>query len=143
MISFNYPDSNSFPIINIDGSIQSTSNLSINSITTYVNSPLNYKMRVFGNVKVDGAVMSSSDIRIKDNISKIDNALDKISKLNGITYNNITNNNKKETGLIAQEVLKVLPEAVFEDENGYLNIAYGNLMGVVIEAIKELKLLIK
>ena len=87
--------------------------------------------------------MSSSDIRIKNNINKIDNALDKISKLNGITYNNITNDNKKETGLIAQEVLKVIPEAVFEDENGYLNIAYGNLMGIVIEAIKELKLLIK
>lgn len=143
VISFNYPDANSYPIINIDGSIQSTSNLSINSITTYVNSPLNYKMRVFGNIKVDGAVMSSSDIRIKNNINKIDNALDKISKLNGITYNNITNDNKKETGLIAQEVMKVIPEAVFEDENGYLNIAYGNLMGVVIEAIKELKLLIK
>ena len=143
VISFNYPIPNAPPIITIDGSIQSTSNFSINSITTYVNSPLTYKMRVFGNVKVDGAVMSSSDIRIKNNINKIDNALDKISKLNGITYNNITNDNKKETGLIAQEVLKVIPEAVFEDENGYLNIAYGNLMGVVIEAIKELKLLLK
>jgi len=143
VISFNYPDINGYPIINLNGSIKSTSNLSINSMTTYVDNSLNYRIRVAGNIKVDGTVMSSSDIRIKNDISKIENALEKISKLNGITYNNIMNDNKKETGLIAQEVLKVMPEAVFEDENGYLNIAYGNLMGVVIEAIKELKLLIK
>jgi hypothetical protein len=42
-------------------------------------------------------------------------------------------------GLIAQEVKEVIPEVVYEDEKGYLNIAYGNLMGVVIEAIKELR----
>jgi len=142
VISFNFNSSSIYPIINLNGSIISSSNLSINNITTYVNNNLNYRLRVFGNIKVDGAVMSSSDIRIKTNISKIDSALDKISKLNGITYNKIDNLHR-ETGLIAQEVKQVLPEAVFEDENGLLNIAYGNLMGLIIEAIKELKLLIK
>jgi len=142
VLSFNYINNNKFPVINLDGSIISSSNLSINNITTYIDDSQDYKLRVYGNIKVDGAVMSSSDIRIKTNISKIENALEKIQKLNGITYNKFDNLNK-ETGLIAQEVQDVLPEAVFKDENGYLNIAYGNLMGLVIEAIKELKLLIK
>jgi hypothetical protein len=142
VISFNYNPNIQFPTINLDGNIVSSSNLAINNITTYVNNSLNYRLRVFGNVKVDGAVMSSSDIRIKTNITKIESALDKISKLNGITYNKLDNLNR-ETGLIAQEVKEVLPEAVFEDENGLLNIAYGNLMGLIIEAIKELKLIIK
>ena len=143
VISFNYQSGMQYPIINLNGSIQSTSNLAINNITTYIDNSLNYRMRVFGNIKVDGAVMSSSDIRIKNNINKIESALDKIIQLNGITYNNINNQTKRETGLIAQEVQKVIPEAVFEDENGYLNIAYGNLMGLVIEAIKEIKVMLK
>ena len=109
----------------------------------YHNNDLNYKVRVYGNMKVDGTVMSSSDIRIKTEIKKIDNALDKICKLNGITYENKTNGNRRETGLIAQEVKEIIPEAVYEDERGYLNIAYGNLMGIMVEAIKEIKLLIK
>jgi len=100
-------------------------------------------MRVFGNIKIDGIVMSASDNRLKRNINKIENALDKISKLNGVTYTKIGNDKLKETGLIAQEVKEVIPEVVYEDENGYLNIAYGNLLGLVIEAIKELKVLIK
>jgi hypothetical protein len=142
VVSFNYTPNVLYPTINIDGTIISSSNLAINNITTYVNNSLNYRLRVFGNIKVDGAVMSSSDIRIKTNITKIESALDKITKLNGITYNKLDTLNR-ETGLIAQEVREVIPEAVFEDENGLLNIAYGNLMGLIIEAIKELKLLIK
>ena len=68
------------------------------------------------------------------------NALDKIDKLTGITYkNNLLKANKRYSGLIAQEVNTVLPEVVYEDENGYLNIAYGNLTGLIIEAIKELR----
>jgi len=142
VINFIYPNNSNFPIINLDGSIRTTSNLSINDTTFYpmnLTEP-NYKVRVNGNMKVDGAVMSSSDIRIKTNINKIESALTKICKLNGITYNNINSkSDKRETGLIAQEVKEIIPEAVFEDDNGYLNIAYGNLMGVVIEAIKELR----
>lgn len=143
VISFNYNNNDIYPTINLDGKIISSSNLQINNITTYVNNELNYQMRVFGNIKIDGIVMSASDNRLKRNINKIENALDKISKLNGVTYTKIGNDKLKETGLIAQEVKEVIPEVVYEDENGYLNIAYGNLLGLVIEAIKELKVLIK
>lgn len=144
VINFDYSlNTNRYPTINLNGAIRSTSNLSINDIDIYPNNDLNYKVRVYGNMKVDGSVMSSSDIRIKSEIKVIESALDKISKLKGITYkNNRNNNDNRETGLIAQEVKEVIPEAVFEDENGYLNIAYGNLMGLVIEALKEIKTLI-
>ena len=142
VISFNYTANNIYPTINLNGSIISSSNLRINNITTYVDNNQDYQMRVFGNIKIDGIVMSASDIRLKTNINKIENALDKISKLNGVTYCK-KEGKAKETGLIAQEVKEVIPEVVYEDENGYLNIAYGNLLGLVIEAIKELKVLIK
>jgi len=101
---------------------------------------LDYKLRVYGNLKVDGVVMSSSDKRIKKDINKIENALDKIEKLSGVFYYyNNNHDNHRQMGLIAQDVKEVIPEVVYEDENGFLNIAYGNLMGVVIEAIKELR----
>jgi len=142
VISFDYSTGNN-PIIYLNGAIKSTNNLSINDMYIYPNNDLNYKVRVNGNMKVDGIVMSLSDIRIKSEIKKIENALDKISKLNGVTFINNATSKNRETGLIAQEVKEILPEAVYEDEKGYLNIAYGNLMGLVIEAIKEIKLLIK
>jgi hypothetical protein len=51
----------------------------------------------------------------------------------------INNDENRKTGLIAQEVNEVLPEAISTDTNGYYTIAYGNLAGLIIEAIKELK----
>ena len=46
---------------------------------------------------------------------------------------------KKEVGVIAQEIQKTIPEVVSEDNKGYLSVSYGNIVGVLIEAIKELK----
>ena len=83
-----------------------------------------------------GNVTAFSDIRLKSNIQKIDNALDKVMKINGYTYDM---NNKRNTGVIAQEIEKVLPEVVQDRENGYKTVAYGNMIGLLIEAIKELK----
>jgi hypothetical protein len=124
--------------ININGNIKTTNNFSINNITTYIDNTNDYKLRVFGNLKVDGVVISSSDRRLKTNINKIENAMDKIEKLSGVFFNKI-GDDKRQLGLIAQDVNDVIEEAVFKDENGYLNIAYGNLMGLIIEGMKELK----
>jgi len=129
-------------LINIDGNIKTSNHFAINDITTYIDNSYDYKMRVKGNIKVDGFVMSSSDKRIKKDIKKIENALDKIELLSGITFNK-NGEIRRQTGLIAQDVQRVIPEAVIEDENGYLNIAYGNLMGLIIEGIKELRSEIK
>ena len=145
LISFT--DLNNSNFINLNCDIKTSNNLNINGVIAYANDGINdanYKFRVFGNIKVDGDVITTSDKRIKSDIKTIENALDKIDKLTGITYkNDLLTANKRYSGLIAQEVNEVLPEVVYEDEKGYLNIAYGNLTGLIIEAIKELRKEIK
>ena len=97
-----------------------------------------------GNLTVTGTILSNnnitafSDIRLKTNIKKIDCALEKVCKINGYTFDV---NNKKGTGVIAQEIQKILPEVVIETdtEEKYLSVAYGNIVGLLIEAIKDLK----
>ena len=89
----------------------------------------------------DGNITAYSDVRIKTNITKIGDALNKVGQLNGYTFDRTDTETARQTGVIAQEVLKVLPEAVTElnDENKTLTVAYGNMMGLMIEAIKELR----
>jgi hypothetical protein len=81
-------------------------------------------------------VTATSDIRLKSNVEKIENSLEKIDKLNGYTF---TMNDKQMTGLVAQEVLDVLPEAVVGSEDEHYSLAYGNMVGLLVEGIKELK----
>jgi hypothetical protein len=95
-----------------------------------------YKLHVNGDIYATGNITGYSDKRAKSDIQKIENALDKIDKLNGYTF---TMNDKRYTGVIAQEVLPVLPEAVTGSEETHYAVAYGNMMGLIIEAIKELK----
>ena len=102
-------------------------------------------LTVNGNVNVTGDVttaFSASDIRLKENLLKIDNSLDKVISLNGYTFNYIANPEVKATGLVAQELEKVLPEAVYEftnsDDETYKAIHYGNVVSILVEAIKEL-----
>jgi hypothetical protein len=86
----------------------------------------------------------SSDERFKNNIVKIDNPLWKISQLNGVIWewnDNVGDDTKKSpnTGLIAQDVQKVLPEVVKERADGYLALDYQKMAGLFVEAIKELQ----
>jgi hypothetical protein len=84
----------------------------------------------------------SSDERLKDNISLIPNALDKVSKLRGVEFDW---NDKQDVyqghdvGVIAQDVQEVLPELVQERADGYLAVKYEKMVGLLIESIKELK----
>jgi hypothetical protein len=100
-----------------------------------------------GNVTFSGDVTAFSDIRLKDNITKIDNALEKLSKINGVIFtrkDEIEDNiGRKHTGVIAQEVLEVLPEVVSKSSSGHYQVAYGNMAGLFIEAIKEQQLQIE
>ena len=89
------------------------------------------------------AFSGSSDINLKENIKTITGALDKIDQLTGIIFN-YKKNGKKSTGLIAQDLQKVLPEVVYtskdiDTEEEHLAVRYGNIAGLIIEAIKELK----
>jgi hypothetical protein len=92
-----------------------------------------------GNLTVSGTVTANSDIRLKDNVEIIENALEKVSQIRGVTFtrNDQDDKEKRHAGVIAQEVEKVLPEIVHEDENGIKSVAYGNMVSLLIEAIKE------
>tara|TARA_B110000238_G_scaffold200317_1_gene250009 strand:- start:1031 stop:2290 length:1260 start_codon:yes stop_codon:yes gene_type:complete len=92
-----------------------------------------------GDITAFGTV---SDIRRKENIVKIDNALDKISKVSGYTYN-YKGDKTPMTGVIAQEFEEILPEVVYEtkmlDGTTSKAVRHGNIVGLLIESIKELK----
>jgi len=99
------------------------------------------QMDMSGNLTMAGNVTAYSDIRLKDNIQTITGALDKVSQLRGVTFTRTDQDDKLKLhmGVIAQEIELVLPEVVSEDNSGMKNVAYGNIVGVLIEAIKELK----
>jgi len=91
-----------------------------------------------GDLTVAGDVTSSSDIRTKENIETVENSLDLVSQLRGVWYNKIGEDDRK-VGVIAQEVEEVLPEVVKTDTEGMKSVDYGKMVGVLIEAIKDLK----
>jgi len=95
-----------------------------------------YKLDVSGTIRATGDVIAYSDARVKENVETIDGALDKVMKMRGVSYNKIGEQEKK-VGVIAQEILDVLPEVVSQDESGTYSVAYGNIVSVLIEAIKE------
>ena len=102
-----------------------------------------YAIYSSGSIYSTGNVVAYSDRRSKTNIKVIDNALEKILNLRGVTYNKLnkqTNESteKIETGVIAQEVNEIFPEVVTyaEDIDEY-GVSYGNFAGLFIEAINE------
>ena len=89
-----------------------------------------------GSITTSADFNTTSDIRVKKDITRIENALDKLEQLSGYTFT-YKDTGKRSTGVIAQEVQTILPEAVSGDET--LSVAYGNMVGLLIEAIKDLK----
>jgi len=95
-------------------------------------------LNITGSLVATGNITAYSDEKLKTNVEVITNALDKVSEVRGVTYTD-KETGEKRTGVIAQELQKVLPEAVVEDEEGVLSVAYGNVVGLLIESIKELR----
>ncbi len=89
---------------------------------------------------INGTLASSSDLRLKTNVKPIDNALDKVAMMNGVYFEYISDEDKKQNvGVIAQDVEKVVPEVVVTNkEDDMKSVCYDKLVGVLIEAIKEL-----
>lgn len=128
------------------------SDLVINSITDpkYLRSDVldnGHSLSLSSTLHADGAITSNADItafnsasdrKLKENIEVIDNAIDKVMTLSGYTFNYI-GREEKMTGVIADEVESVLPEVVYEFDGEYKAVRYGNMMGLIIEAIKDLK----
>jgi hypothetical protein len=122
--------------INLDGG----ANTDIFNITSSANTSLQFDastgaLTVSGDITAFGAL---SDIRLKENLEVIPNALDKVSKINGYTFNYINNPNVRMTGVVAQEVQSVLPEVIYTNDDN-LAVRYENMVGLLIEAIKELR----
>ncbi len=90
-------------------------------------------------VTVTGALTETSDIRLKENIKPLTNSLDKVMRLEGVSYNKIATPWTHEIGFIAQNVEEVLPELALTTSDGTLTVAYGRTVALLVEAIKELK----
>ena len=93
----------------------------------------------FASVYSSGNVTAYSDVSLKENINTISDPLSKVTKLRGVSFVR-KDTKQKGIGVIAQEIEKILPEVVENTTIGeYKSVAYGNIVGVLIEAIKELK----
>ncbi len=117
-----------------------------------INSNIEFKFEADGDFHADGDVIAfstsvASDERLKENIEIIPNSLEKLEEIKGVSFN-WKRDGKKSAGVIAQDVLKVLPEAVKEvkglkDDNTHLSVNYQALTSILIEAVKELSEKIK
>ena len=97
-----------------------------------------YDLHVVGDIYATGNITSASDIRQKENIVGITGAIEKINALSGFTYTKKDDEDgKRYAGVSAQDVRKVLPEVVSEDDEGMLSVAYGNLVALLIEGMKD------
>jgi len=90
-----------------------------------------------GTFTASGDVCAYSDASLKTNVQTIEGALDKVSAVRGVTFERIADGSVS-AGVVAQELEAVLPEAVKTDEEGVKMVAYGNITGLLIEAVKEL-----
>jgi hypothetical protein len=90
-----------------------------------------------GHLTATGNINSSSDARLKTNITTLTNSLDKVLSLRGVEYDRVDNEGMHQIGVIAQEVEEVVPDLVSTDDNGMKSVAYGHIAPLLIEAIKE------
>tara|TARA_R110002072_G_scaffold1322_2_gene10783 strand:+ start:6971 stop:8245 length:1275 start_codon:yes stop_codon:yes gene_type:complete len=106
-----------------------------------------HSLSLSSTLHADGAITSNADITafnsasdrtLKENIERIENALDKVGTLAGYTFN-YKGREEKMSGLMADEVSEVLPEVVYEFDGEHKAIRYGNMMGLIVEAINELR----
>jgi hypothetical protein len=106
---------------------------------------------VVGEVRATGDITAfySSDIRLKENIQPIENALEKVESISGNTYDwkagyeEIHSHKGNDIGVIAQEIESILPQIVTNRDNGYKAVQYEKIVPLLIEAIKELSAKIK
>jgi hypothetical protein len=87
-----------------------------------------------------GNITSSSDRRVKKDIKCIEGALDKVTQIGGYTFirTDEPHEGQRQAGVIAQEIIQVLPELVqISEETGYYSVSYGNITALLIEALKE------
>ncbi len=100
-----------------------------------------YELHVVGDIYATGEITSASSAAAKDNIATIDNALDIVEQLRGVTFD-WKESGKKAVGMIYEEVKEVIPELT-SNENDHPGVAYQNTVAVLIEAVKTLSAKVK
>jgi hypothetical protein len=107
---------------------------------TGTNPVISQRLHVNGQILAEGDITAFSDERLKENITTIPNALEKVTQLRGVQYTR-KDTQQQGIGVIAQEIEKVLPEVVItnNDEDKTKSVAYGNVVGLLIEAVKDLQ----
>lgn len=115
----------------------SSANVAIgtNLYVTNISNAVKFTFTNSGEFTAAGSVTAYSDERLKSDVKQIENALLKTLSLRGVTY---TKDGQEGIGVIAQETEQVLPQVVFDNPDGFKSVAYGNIVGVLIEAIREL-----
>ena len=134
------PAGNARQVLFYTGSM-SGSSLGVN--TSDSDLPLTYNLEVSGSIRASQAVLSNSDERLKENIKPIEGALGKIISSNGVSFNRTESPDRKELGVIAQQIENSIPEVVYKDNNDYLSVNYSGIVPVLIESIKELEQRVK
>jgi hypothetical protein len=138
-------ENGAFEIYNAAGS---TSEFYVNTsgkVGIGTNAPnASYKLTVNGSALASGGTWTNSDKRYKKNIQPIENAMEKLNKINGVSYEfkteefkNLNFTEGKSLGFIAQDLKEVLPEAVRIDKDGYHAVNYSEIIPVLVEALKE------
>ena len=122
---------------NFSGGLAGSAGLTWNGTTLTANAiAATTNITAGGSITAAGNVTAYSDRSLKRDIQTIEHAVDLVKSLRGVTFEMI-NTGQQGIGVIAQEVQDVVPQVV-QDNNGILSVAYGNLVGVLIEAVKEL-----
>ena len=132
---------NATPTISIGQAVATSSNVQFASIGVGTAAS-----GIAGEIRATGDIVAyySSDERLKENIIPIPNALEKVNQISGNTYDwkegyeEIHSHTGNDIGVIAQEIEKVIPQAVIDRETGYKAVNYEKIVPLLIEAIKEL-----
>ena len=102
-----------------------------------VNGTTRFTLTSGGNATFTGNVTAFSDARLKSDIKTLDGS--KVYAMRGVSY---TTNGEAGSGVVAQELEQVASELVIDNDDGYKSVAYGNLVGYLIEAVKDQKAII-
>jgi hypothetical protein len=118
--------------VTIGGDLLSNGKLTVSGISSFANG-----INCIGIITATD-FNSSSDLNLKKNIHQIDNPLNKITQINGVSFE-WKSDERKALGVIAQEVESIFPELISSSQDGYLSLNYNGLIAVLIESVKELK----
>lgn len=128
------------PVLNVNlGVKRLKAGASVNDITpaNKAGESFSGSISVTGTITATGDITAYSDAGLKTDVETISGALELVRQMRGVRYSRLETG-QRGIGVIAQELREIAPELVAENENGLLSVAYGNLVGVLIEAVKEL-----